>query len=881
MKLLAIDGNSIINRAFFAIRRLNASDGTPTNAIYGFLTTLERLINDEKPDALCVTFDTSAPTFRHERFDGYKAKRTSMPEELSLQMPVIKEILDAMNIRRYELRGWEADDLLGTIAGYCETAGWECVVVTGDRDTLQLVSDLTRVRLVKTKGGQPVTLNYTPEMIRDEFGFGAEKIVDFKALMGDSSDNIPGVPGVGEKTAMELVQKYGRIANLYEELSEIDVKETLRNKLIAGRESAEMSYELALISKEAPLEMQPQDCIIQEINKELLYSLFNRLGFVGFIDKLKLRTAQNNLTADGVNKPSNVHEVTDIASCEKLIEKCLKAEHVSVYVDMGFRDAVAVLPSDENEVYVVRHSSKGIYESLLSRLLKADIKKVGHDVKDMIKYALSEGFIKSGDGLGGWIFDTALAAYLVSPTDGNYALNRIAALYCGYSLLQEDESKAQLSLLDHNGAEVALKARAVALLKEGLSAKLIEMRLDKLYYEIELPLCAVLAEMENTGFLIDRDAITEFGNELSEKISEVEQVIYEHAGESFNINSPKQLGVVLFEKLMLPSSKKTKTGWSTSSETLDSLAGKHPIIELIKQFREYSKLKSTYTDGLLRVASAEGRIHTHFQMTATATGRLSSTEPNLQNIPVRKKIGEKLRKMFIANDGMVLVDADYSQIELRLLAHIADDPVMLKAFSDNEDIHTVTASQVFGCCVDEVDSLQRSRAKAVNFGIVYGISAFSLAQDIGVSAGEARTYIDSYLEKYAGVKNYMINIVQSAKRDGFVETLYGRKRQLPELKSSNRNIKAFGERIALNMPIQGTAADIMKIAMLNVHQRLHLEKPNAKLILQVHDELIVECPEDDAEAVSLILREEMEGAAKLNVPLVAETRTGKSWYDTK
>ena len=881
MKLMAIDGNSIVNRAFYGIRHLSASDGTPTNAVYGFLAILQRLIGEETPDALCVTLDLPAPTFRHERYDKYKATRKGMPDELAVQMPILKDVLDAMNITRYELAGWEADDLLGTMAKICESEGWECVIVTGDKDSLQLVSELTRVKHIKTRGGQTETNDYTPAVFADEYGFEPVKMVDLKALMGDSSDNIPGVPGVGEKTAMELVQKYGHITEIFTKLDKLDIKDSVRNKLDTGREKAVLSYELAEICTDVPLDFAPKDSLRRDFDNDRLYEIFKRLRFISFIDKFRLKppTAADGMTAGAIINAPEAVSVTTAEQCDALIKLAKNASFVATRVDTEYFDCIAVSVTDKKTVsktFILRRGETEGFDDALKALLSEGINKAGHDVKDIIKACLAQKIDTAG-----WIFDTALAAYLVSPTDSNYEIARISERYCDYSPKAGNDENGQMSMLSDSGALLAEESFAIGLLKTALDKKLKGMKLDKLYYEVELPLCNVLAEMEQVGFLVDKSALIHFGDDLAKSIAEIEKQVYELAGETFNINSPKQLGVILFEKLMLPAPKKTKTGYSTNVEVLDSLLGKHPIIALIKDYRELAKLKSTYADGLLKVIGADGRIHTHFQMTVTATGRLSSTEPNLQNIPVRKEIGGELRKMFVAEADKVLVDADYSQIELRLLAHIASDPVMLAAFENGEDIHTVTASQVFDVPVEEVTPLHRFRAKAVNFGIVYGISAFSLANDIGVTPKEAKEYIDSYLEKYSGVRKYMSDIVKSAKERGYVTTLFGRRRSLPELKSTNFNTRSFGERVALNMPIQGTAADIMKIAMVNVFRRLQAEGLEAKLILQVHDELIAECPQSEADIVSTLLREEMENAAKLSVPLIAETRIGKSWADAK
>ena len=801
MKLMAIDGNSIINRAFYGIRHLSAPDGTPTNAVYGFLNILQRLMSEELPDAICVAFDLPAPTFRHELYDGYKATRRSMPDELRVQLPLMKEILDAMNIYRCQVSGWEADDILGALSRRCEASGWECVIVTGDKDSLQLVDNsLTRVKLVRTQKGQTTTKDYTYDVFSEEYGFTPEKMIDLKALMGDSSDCIPGVRGVGEKTAMELVQRFGGIDEIYEQLETLDIKDSVRKKLADGRELAKMSFELALIRTDAPIPLQPHDAICCEYDNDRLFEIFQRLGFRSMAQKFRLTTP--DAASQTVQMPENTEITGD---------------------------------------------------------MRETARKTGHDIKNLMRQR-----IERGDDIGDWDFDTALAAYLIAPGDSSYDRVRLFDQYIGFIPPADDED---------------IEIYAVCKLREALIEKMDGMGLLKLYEEVELPLCRVLAQMEIAGFLVDKDALVEYGHALSIKIDEMAQTIFALSGEEFNINSPKQLGEILFDKLMLPAPKKTKTGYSTNADVLDKLLGKHPVIGVIKDYRELSKLKSTYADGLLKVIAPDGRIHTHFQMTATATGRLSSTEPNLQNIPIRRESGEEFRKMFIAKDGHVLVDADYSQIELRILSHMADDPVMRRAFANDEDIHTVTASQVFGVAPEYVTATERSSAKAVNFGIVYGISAFSLAQDIGVSQKEAKMYIENYLAKYSGVREYMRSVVEQAKETGYVETIFGRRRYLPELKSSNFNIRAFGERVALNMPIQGTAADIMKIAMINVSRRL--EPLQAGLILQVHDELIAECPESEAEEVGRILREEMENAANLSVPLVVEARAGKSWHSAK
>ena len=852
MKLMILDGNSIINRTFYGIRLLNAPDGTPVNAVYGFLTVLHKLLEDQKPEALCVAFDLKGPTFRHEQFELYKAQRKPMPDELGVQIPLMKEILDAAGVKRLELAGYEADDLIGTVGRICEEGGDECLIVTGDRDSFQLISSATHVLHVKSRMGKTETTNYTPEVFFEEYGFTPEKIVDLKALMGDASDNIPGVKGVGEKTAMDLIQRFGTIRNIYENLDTMDVKDSVKNKLHDGKSDAEMSYQLATIDVHAPIEFIPRDCVFAG-SFNGAYALFQKFGFRSLIDKWGL-TPDESAPAAAASKALPGTEIHGANELQRLIETVKSAKHIAVVLlDEGL-DSIELC--DGGAVYTVRWANAGDgYNDFLQALFAPEVKKISHNVKDLLGLLMGEHI-----DAGGFVFDTALGAYLLDPTESGYLLPRISQKYLG-------EEK--------QGAE------AVFALYPVLQKRLEDENMTALMETIELPLCAVLADMEQTGFLVDRQALHDYGQELSVGIDALQKDIYALAGEEFNINSPKQLGEVLFEKLMLPAGKKTKSGWSTSADTLEKLRGKHEIIDKILEFRQLSKLKSTYADGLSKVIGPDGRIHTSFQMTVTATGRLSSTEPNLQNIPVRTELGAEIRKMFVAPRGSVLVDADYSQIELRLLAHISGDKTMQKAFEDGEDIHAVTASQVFGVPLNEVTTLQRSRAKAVNFGIVYGISAFSLAHNIGVYQNEAKEYIDTYLEKYNGVRTYMKDVVAQAKKDGYVTTLFGRRRPLPELKSANYNMRSFGERVALNTPIQGTAADVIKLAMVHVWQRLKAEHLQAKLISQVHDELIVECPKAEAEAVRAILTEEMENVVHYSVPLTADAKTGKSWSDAK
>ena len=878
MKLMVLDGNSIINRSFYGIRPLTTRDGLYTHAVYGFLTTLQRLLDEEKPEGLCVTFDRREPTFRHEADADYKATRHAMPEELAVQMPVLKQVLDAMDIPRYELVGFEADDLIGTISRRCEAAGWDCIIVTGDKDSLQLVTEHTKVKLVSTRMGQTTTKDMTPGTFREQYGFDPIHMIDLKALMGDTSDNIPGVPGVGEKTAMALVQRYGSIDEIYRLLPDIKAKPAAIRKLQAGEDAARHSYWLATIVTDAPLAFDPAENVRRPFRPEL-YDLLLKLEFQKLIDRYGLRPAAQ--TEEKPDCTATAEELLTAAQAEEFLALWRAADCVAVYAlpDLSALavECEAADGSRAAELYADRY--EGDWQALLTALFSGDIKKAAHNVKDLMAALLAQGL-----PIEGFVFDTALAAYLLDATAGSYDLQRLFVAYYNEELPRPVhlEPDAFSMLGDRAAAAAALLSytAAVAALRETLAPKLRELELEPLYYDVELPLCAVLARMEQRGFLIDRTALAQFGETLQTSITQLEQQIYAAAGAPFNINSPKQLGKVLFEDMQLPHGKKTKTGWSTNADVLDKLRGV-PIVADVLQYRQYAKLKSTYADGLLKAVSPDGRIRTSFQMTVTATGRLSSTEPNLQNIPTRTELGSQMRRMFVAAPGNVLVDADYSQIELRLLAHISGDEAMCRAFRSGEDFHTLTAARVFHVEPQDVTPEMRRRAKAVNFGVVYGISPFSLSQDIGVTVAEAKEYMERYFQTYTGVRAYMDRIVEQARADGYVETLMHRRRALPELKSSNHNLRAFGERVALNMPIQGTAADLMKLAMVRVERRLADEGLAAQLIMQVHDELIVECPEDEAARVQALLEEEMSGVMTLAVPLPAEAHCGKNWLTAK
>ncbi len=883
-KLMVLDGNSIVNRAFYGVSsNLTTRTGQPTNAVFGFLNILNKLLDEEQPQALCVTFDRKAPTFRHLAYEGYKAQRKPMPEELASQMPILKEVLSALNIPMYELDGWEADDLIGTIARRDEGAGWDTVIVTGDKDSLQLVTDHTTVKLVSTRMGRTTTKDMTPESFREAYGFDPIHIIDLKALMGDASDNIPGVKGIGEKTAMALLAQQPSIDGLYANLDKMDVKPAARKKLVEGEEAARMSYDLATIHTDAPIDFKPEDNLCRKPDEPRLYQLFLDLEFAKLIDKYHLTAPQGEGAA--------AEQPEFSASCEsEVVDAPARArELLALWAGLD-RVAVLALPSLDGVCVTWEQGEEGhaallladrleCYNDILNGLFAHGIRKMTHGAKELCRTLLSEGIAP-----GGFVFDTEVAAYLLAPADGSYDLEKLGLTYFNHQFPKAadylaDGAFGPLADLGVSAGAFLSHCALIAALEPVLTGRLKELGMWELYQTVELPLCPVLAEMEQEGFLVDRRALAEFGEMLSGRIQTAQKNIFDLAGEEFNINSTQQLGRILFDQLGLPPVKKTKTGYSTNADVLDKLRGSHPIIGEILEYRQLTKLKSTYADGLGKVIAPDGRIHTCFQNTVTATGRLSSTEPNLQNIPIRTELGAQLRKMFVAPAGRVLVDADYSQIELRLLACMAGDRAMIDGFNSGEDIHRITASQVFGVPQEEVTPQMRRSAKAVNFGIVYGISPFSLSQDIGVTVAQAKEYMEKYFQHYSGVRSYMDGVVARARADGYVTTLFARRRWVPELKSSNFNTRSFGERVALNAPIQGTAADIIKVAMIRVRDRLLAEGLKGRLVLQVHDELIVECPEEEAEAVRRLVKEEMEAVISLPVPLVADTAVGRSWAD--
>lgn len=869
-RLLIVDGNSILNRAYYGIRPLSAPDGTPTNAVYGFLNILLKYLEEETPDYLGVAFDLKAPTFRHKMFDDYKAQRKPAPDDFIVQIPIMKEVLSAMDCKCIELEGYEADDIIGTVSKICDENDVSCSILTGDKDDLQLSSDNTVVKLVVTRMGNTTTTPYDYNAVIEKFGVTPSECIDVKGLAGDPSDNIPGVKGVGEKTAVSLIEKYQSIENIYDKIDEIEVTNSVRTKLKNDKDMAFLSKKLATIIRDVPIDFKFEDYKFEEPDEKKLSEIFIRLNFKFFLKRLNLK---------GVAEDERVIE-TISSDCEKIdiigAEIMLKdADSVYYYLNSGM-----------DKMYFSKDGKKVCCCTCDDNFLKSffeneRISKLGYDIKnDIIR--LNDKNIKF-NGIG---FDVLIAAYINNPTRTKYDLDILCFDYLGMNMPSsniEEDGQISMDLGNEDSNDDAGVLAAIIKLKNFFEADIKKNEQEDLYYKIELPLVEVLADMQITGMYVDKSELEKFGNMLKSRIEVLTSEIYDYAGEEFNINSPKQLGNILFEKLSLPHGKKTKSGYSTNIDVLNKLMGEHPIIEDIMEYRTLTKLNSTYVDSLISIINpVTGRIHSSFNQTVTATGRISSTEPNLQNIPVRTDIGREIRKMFTAEgDNRVLVDADYSQIELRVLADISGDENMCGAFRNNIDIHRQTASQVFDVPLDEVDSTMRFRAKAVNFGIVYGIGAFSLAQDLKISRKEADQYIKHYLEHYPKVDEYMKNIVEKAKEDGYVTTMYNRRRYLPELKASNKITQAFGERVAMNAPIQGTAADIIKIAMVNVYNRLKREGLKSKLVLQVHDELIVEAVSDEKEAVERVVREEMQNAAKLKVPLIVDLNVGHSWYDTK
>ena len=903
-KLVLVDGNSIANRAFYGImgsKMLMTKDGKYTNAVYGFLAILFKILEDVKPQYIAVAFDLKAPTARHKMYEGYKANRKGMPEELAQQMPIIKEVLKAMNIDIIEKEGYEADDVLGTLSRYGEKQGLEVHILSGDRDTFQLATDNTMIHIPRTKAGKTETEIYNREKILEVYGIEPKQLIEVKGLQGDTSDNIPGVPGIGEKTALSLIQKYGTIKNLYDllEKGEADVKGKQKEKLEQNKDLAEMSHFLGTINLEVPIEDTLENLKLEDWNNEEVLKIFKELNFKRYIERFKLDQT-NNEKGEAENK-QNIEELFNIVTIPiKEIIEIIKKQNKIIFNIITQKDnqeykiikekieAISIYNKEKNEVYTINFENEKDIQEFKEILEDEKIKKISNHLSQI--YILLK---QQEINLKGIEYDTKIAGYILNPTDNKLKLNDLIEQYLEIDINEfiGEEKEEQITLFENTKEketkdkklkEYSFYAYAISKLEEITTKEIEEIGAIELFKNIDIPTITVLSEMQWNGMYANEKELNSFGEELKQKIEERIKNIHKLAGEEFNVNSTKQLGEILFEKLKLPVVKKTKSGYSTDVDVLEKLRGEHPIIEEILEYRQLAKLNSTYIEGLRPYINPKTkRIHSFFHQTITATGRISSTEPNLQNIPTRFELGKRIRKIFEPAEGKVYVDADYSQIELRVLAHMSEDEHMIQAFENNEDIHKQAASKVFKVPIDEVTKEQRSNAKAVNFGIVYGISDFGLGEQLGISRKVAKTYIDEYLEQYSGIKKYMENTIEQAKKDGYVETLFHRRRYIPELQSKNYMVRQFGNRAAMNTPIQGTAADIMKIAMIKVYKALKENNLKAKIVLQVHDEMMIESPEDEIEKVKEILTNSMQSAANLKVPLIAEVSTAKNWYDCK
>ena len=907
-KLVVIDGNSILNRAFYGImssKMLQTADGTYTNAVYGFLAILFKLLEDVNPDYMAVAFDVKHPTKRHEMYKEYKGTRKGMPDELASQMPIIKDVLKAMNITVIEKEGYEADDILGTLAKYSEKKGMEVILLTGDRDSFQLVSDNIIIRMPRTKGGKTETENFDKSKILEVYGIEPKQLIEVKGLMGDSSDNIPGVPGVGEKTALNLIKEYHTIDEIYERLEagEQIAKGKLKENLENNKDLAILSRELGRIDVNAPIDKELSNLKVKEWNDELVLEIFKKLRLNRYIDRFNLeqKVQKSENKSEIKNESQELFEYEELKKEDKKISEVLRnienekimyyyfeteehKEDNSLIIKEKIK-YVNIYIEKENKVYNIEFSK----EILKKVFENKEILKCGHKIKR--DYILLKQNDITPENM---MYDAEIALYVINSISGAYSIEEIANQYLNLDISNfyaEENSEVQTSLFDieteqeevlKRNFKFAVYSYVLGKTREKILDKLKKIESLELFQNIEMPIAEILASMQWEGMYIDEKELIKYGNNLKKHIEELRIDIYNLAGEEFNINSPKQLGTILFDKLNLKPTKKTKSGYSTDVDALEKIKGSHPIIEKILEYRQIAKLNSTYVEGMFPFINIKtGRIHTFFHQTVTATGRLSSTEPNLQNIPTRSELGKKLRKAFKAGNGKVFVDADYSQVELRILAHMANDETMISAFNSGADIHTISASQVFKVPVEEVSKQLRSKAKAVNFGIVYGISEFGLAEQIDIKRNEAKQYIEQYLETYHGIRDYMKNIVEEAKEKGYVSTLFGRRRYIPELKSKNYMVRKFGDRAAMNTPIQGTAADIMKIAMINVYNELKANNLKSKIVLQIHDELIIETLNEEKEEVKEILKNQMEKAANLLVPLNVEVEEGKNWYQAK
>lgn len=899
-KLVVIDGNSILNRAFYGImssKMLQTADGTYTNAVYGFLAIMFKLFEDVKPEYLAVAFDVKHPTKRHEMYKDYKGTRKGMPDELAAQMPIIKKVLEAMNIKVIEMPGYEADDILGTLAKYTEKQGKEVILLTGDRDSFQLASEKITIRIPRTKAGKTEVEDFDRQKILEVYGLEPRKLIEVKGLMGDTSDNIPGVPGVGEKTALSLIKEHGSIDAIYEKLAngEQIVKGKLKENLENNKELAILSRELGRIDVEAPIDKELEEYKVKVWDKKKVLEIFKELRFNRYIERFNLENEDTIQEKDA--KELFIFEELNEINKQELLDDIDRRKEIYYYLEnIECNDEDLIIKKTINFIYIYNPDKNKVYSSKM----KKEIFKSIFENKNIIKISnqIKEDYIllkQEGINSENMMFDTKIAAYVLNATSNAYSLEEIARQYLNlditeYSSKDEKEQEVQTSLFDTDENSIeekanfksAIRAYVIGKSKEKLIEELEKQNELDLFNNIEMPVAQILAEMQWEGMYIDEKELIKYGNNLKEHIEELRIDIYKLADEEFNINSTKQLGTILFEKLGLKPSKKTKNGYSTDVDALEKLKGEHPIIEKILEYRQLVKLNSTYVEGMIPFINIKtGRIHTFFHQTVTATGRLSSTEPNLQNIPTRTELGKKLRKAFKPAKGKIFLDADYSQVELRVLAHMANDEIMVEAFNTNADIHTISASQVFKVPVEEVSKQLRSRAKAVNFGIVYGISEFGLAEQIDIKRNEAKQYIEQYLQTYHGIRDYMAEIVESAKKKGYVETLFGRRRYIPELSSNNYMVRKFGDRAAMNTPIQGTAADIMKIAMIKVYNELKKRNLKSKIVLQIHDELIIETLIEEKEEVSKLLKECMESAVELSVPLTVEVEEGNSWYQAK
>ena len=908
-KLVLIDGNSIMNRAFYGImgsKMLMTSDGKYTNAIYGFLSILFKILEDINPKYLVVAFDLKAPTARHKMYDGYKANRKGMPDELAAQMPIIKQILKAMNIDVIEKEGYEADDVLGTLAKYGEKQGLDVTILSGDRDTFQLASDNITIRIPRTKMGKTETELFDKKKIIETYGLEPKQLIEVKGLQGDTSDNIPGVPGIGEKTAISLIQKYNSIENLYEKLenNEDDLKGKQRENLVSNKQLAFLSKTLGTINTEVPIEDNLEDFKVEEWNNEEVLEIFKSLNFNRYIERFNLQDKTENIKSD--KGQEELFEIEENINIKNLLNKIQDDKKIIYYFGTEKDDAeeniikekiisISIYDINSNKVYYINYKDNinKFVEELKDIFENKDIEKFGHKLTN--DYILLK---QLGITMQNIKFDSEVAAYILNPTNNKYNIDILAKEYLDLDIEQylsskgiKEESQKQINLfeIDENKNEIDIDkyknctyVYCISKLYNVTIEKLKQINALDLFNNIDMPTVEVLSDMQWNGMYADSNQLDEFGDELKQNLEILTKEIYDLAGEEFNINSTKQLGEILFEKLQLPTIKKTKSGYSTDVDVLEKLKSEHPIIKKILDYRQLMKLNSTYVEGLKPyINPVTKRIHSFFHQTITATGRISSTEPNLQNIPTRIELGKRLRKVFKPENGKIYLDADYSQIELRVLAHISKDEHMIQAFNNNEDIHKQAASKVFNIPIEEVTKEQRSDAKAVNFGIVYGISDFGLGEQLGISRKKAKQYIEQYLDKYSGIKKFMTDITEQAKEDGYVETLFNRRRYIPELKSNNYMVRQFGSRAAMNTPIQGTAADIMKIAMINVYKKLKEKNLKSKIVLQVHDEMMIEALEEEKEEVKNILKESMENAIKLDVPLIAEISEAKNWYECK